>query len=335
MPRPVDGSPTNSLPPVEQTAVRSEKNSKVDRIAKAILIALSAALILGAVGAACYTFAFPLAVTLIVASVALAVLGITIALNKVAHKFPKPLEKAIRKIHATVTELFALVAAIVQYPFSALLKKKITPEAPDQRNVLLIHGYLHNPTAFSYAMPRLKEAGFGNIHTIHLWHPFRSIEHDYAKDVQKKMKEITAENRQKEWILIGHSMGGDVAAQAATTLPDDSVSVSHVVTWGSPLKGAPAAKLAAMLRMGQNAQEMQVGSTFTENLQQNIPTCSATQFSHVASYADSVVPGEYAHLGNDPEHEMVMDDINHIGMLYDPRVIDQTIDWIKPQVDPV
>ena len=314
----------NDLPahpsiPQEST---SKQNLRIQRAAKIVLCLLAGALALGVLALASYTLGYPLVIGLMAGAVALTVLGLLKAINTVAHRLPKPVEKAIHLIHAIVTEIFAVFTVILLYPLQGLFKKKITEKNPDERPILLVHGYLHNGSGWVYMMNRLKHAGFKSVYTVSLWHPFRSID-EYAEEIKLKAEQIQKETGRDDLMIVGHSMGGLVGSKAAANMGN---KVTHVVTLGSPLKGTPV----SILGVGPNVREMGVNSLFVQDLKEKIKEQSAkTLFFEVASTGDGIVPAKYALLGQPKDQQMVLDDIGHMGMLFSPEVADQTIDWLK------
>lgn len=330
MPSPV-GSTNDSpsiipvrLPPVDLV----RRASWVEKAAKAVLYILAAAAVIGAIGAACYVMAYPIAAALVGVAIALAVIGVIKGLNAIAHKLPKALEKTVHLIHAVATEILAFVAVSALYLFQGLFKKKITQGAPDERPILLVHGYLHNRSAWAYTMHRLKNAGFKSIYTINLWPPFGSIERDFSKLVKEKAIEIAKETGRDDLILVGHSMGGDVSLEALTSLdPDSTTRITHVATIASPVKGTPVAKIG----IGP-AREMEKGSPFTQRLQEKVAAHRGTVILNIGSTMDEIVPGKYAFLDHLPDDQkLLLEDVGHVALLGDSRVHDWLIEKLKDQ----
>jgi len=299
----------------KESNVLLEQNDRVQKMAKVVFCLLASAAAFGVAAAICFTLAPAFAVVFAIGSAALAALGIAVGLNCIADRLPKSLRKTVHLVHAIVTETFALLLVGLLYPLQGFFQKKITPAASDERPILLIHGYLHNSTAWIYMMDELKKAGFKSVYTISLWHPFRSIP-EYAALVQEKAKKIVEETGQKNLIFIGHSMGGLVASEAALTITGEDVNVTDVVTLGSPLKGTPLAKIG----LGANARQMQLDSAFSQDLSARILKNEKNiRFFEAASSLDEIVPGKYALLGQ-KGRQLLLNDLGHIGMLFSPKV---------------
>lgn len=284
---------------------------------------LSGSLLASGAYLAVYHFYSPAAWMFFLITVLLALFGLVKMLNYLADFLPAPLKRAIQWIHSMVFEAVAVATTfLLRLPghFS-----KGSASSPDKagRPILMIHGYLHDPSAWVYLKRDLANAGFGPVYTLHLTHPFRSIR-DYAEIVAKKAKEIAKETGRTDLSLIGHSMGGLVSAWYAlkVAVPEKAMDV---ITIGSPLKGTCAANIA----IGPNGREMRRGSDFIRELQKEIGQTDR-KFYHVASMADQLIlPWLSALTGRHPEREYVLDDIGHMTLLLSPRVATQIKTWLE------
>lgn len=270
------------------------------------------------------------------AAVGIAVGGVGY-LNQLAHKgiFPNSLEKAVHALYATIFESFTFVGYALSYFLALFIDKWVTDSsAPtDQRPVLLVHGYLHNASAWTYLMPKLHYAGFGLIYTINLWPPIgRSID-EYAAMVEKKVRSIAAETGQNEVIVIGHSMGGLVGTRAALNLAEEksSIRISHVASLGSPFRGARAAYLG--YPFGQNARDLLPGSEFTQRLQKDLSgeNSAEIKFLEIGSHMDQLVSIDSACLslgGHFERSRKEFKDLGHLALLCSPSVAETLKQWL-------
>ncbi len=302
------------------------ENTRISKIVGFILASSAGA---AAASAICFTAKVSCTIAFLVASVALVALGILVGVNNLANRFfSKSFATVVHAVHAVAMDVLALAAQTLLYPTFALFDKMITPANRDERPVLLVHGYLHNASAWIYAMFRLRSAGFRSIYTINLYHPFHSID-DYAAMVRARAEEIRRETGRDDLILVGHSMGGLVASRAAMDLGGSFAT--HVVTLGSPLKGT----WKAYLGLGENARQMRPNSEYTQKLRDDLAGYESrheTLFYQIASTKDQLVPFESARLPlSDKREEMVVDDLGHSSLIYSPTVMDAVIEKIKPQ----
>ncbi|MDP1607922.1 MAG: alpha/beta fold hydrolase [Chlamydiales bacterium] len=222
-------------------------------------------------------------------------------------------------IYSMSVEAALMLVSFCLYPTFGLLNKKNRRPENTERPILLVHGYLHNASAWLYLTHRLAKEGFGSTYAINLWPPFCSIER-YVELVKDRVKKIQEETGRQDVLLIGHSMGGLVVSQAALDL-----SLSQAITLGSPLRGTPVAYIG----LGKNAKQMHPGSLFTTQLQQKLLNNKTVRFLHVGSKADGVVPEKYAL----PEPSALAEqfsvaDLGHMSLLYSPRIARKILDWV-------
>ncbi len=244
--------------------------------------------------------------------------------NTVAHSLPRPIEVFIHWIHAMSFELLALVGIIV-CRFSRFSKTFHKPVgAGTLKPVLLVHGYCHDGSAWSYLKHQLAKENIGPIYTIDLGFPFSPIR-EYAMKVKEKADQIRQETGISNLALVGHSMGGLVSSLYATDLSPPN-TVTDVITLGTPFKGTHMAKMG----IGPNAREMEPSSELATQLRTKIANEKFSRFYHIASNTDQmVIPPQSGLLKNDLSREFFFEDIGHASMLFSPRVGALISGWLN------
>jgi len=257
------------------------------------------------------------------ATALLAVLGVVKISNRFACLLPESLRQIVHWIHSMVFEALAVLTTFCIRPLGWMSRHRATGCPEKGRPILLIHGYLHDASAWIYLKRSLCKKGFGPVYTLNLVHPFRSIG-SYAKRVAERAAEIAKETGRQDLALIGHSMGGLVASwYAARCAPQGKVS--DVITIGSPLAGTRVASIA----LGPNGREMRRGSGFSQALREEIGKSDSVRFYHIASRTDQlIVPYSSALMGFHPEREYLIDDIGHMTLLFSPRVGERISEWL-------
>ena len=290
------------------------KGFKISAAARVAIIALAVTLTATTVVAIVATVVIPCmlaTVALIVSSVALTILLANELFRRYGHHLPKPVQQFINTVRATVAELFVVIPTSVLFPVDLTRFDPKENVDANQRPILLVHGYLHNSSAWIYHRYRLRQMGYKNIYTINLGHPFQSIE-DYAQKVAEKVKKIEQLTGSKKVALIGHSMGGIVSSYYAMNLaPEDKVT--DVITLGSPLIGTKMAYIG----IGQCAKQMRYKSKFMTELRDKIEKATETLFHNIGSTSDIVVrPTRSAVV---MKHH-VFQSMGHLGYLYSDAV---------------
>lgn len=235
----------------------------------------------------------------------------------------------------TVLEVLAIFTAI----FASLLAfrkenpkslKSTTPGNP-RKATILVHGFLHNRSAWIYLRPQLEsKPDVGTVFTLNLGSPFQTIE-NYAEILRKQVAEIKkmAPDEALEINLVGHSMGGLVSAYYAVDNLEkntqNGVHVVKIVTLASPLQGTPVAYLASWCC--PCAKEMLPGSNFLKNLQENVKKLKEMPVSIVCGIDFMVPPKRSFFEGSQNVHEIPY--MGHMTPLYSKKIAAYIIEGLK------
>ena len=249
-------------------------------------------------------------------------LGLIQAMNRIASYFPQRVATCIHWVHSLTFELFAFIAVFCLRPLHYLPGYRSATGAREGRPILLIHGYMHNSSAWAYLKGWLSQEGIGPIYCLNLGYPFRPIR-DFAEKVRQKAEQIEQETKRSDLILIGHSMGGLIAAWYATQCAPGKVT--DVITIGSPLAGTHMAKIG----LGPNAREMECQSEFLKEFQQAIQKNTFTRFYHIGTKTDQIIiPHRSSILEGSLERQFIVEDIGHLSLLFSSRVARRIHSWL-------
>jgi pimeloyl-ACP methyl ester carboxylesterase len=240
--------------------------------------------------------------------------------------------------------VMALFLALLSYPLGAINfdPKSVQSVQQAKRATLLVHGFLHNRSAWLYLQRRLKSCGrVGPVFTVNLGHPFHSIE-EYTAILQKRVEQIKGlmnlmdlmdgSSSPLELNLVGHSMGGLVSLNyAAECDGNKGVSIAKVVTIASPLQGS---KLAILAKVWSAAgAEMVPGSPFLKALHEKL---KLKQREHkfpiyrIGCSKDLVVSASRTYFPGEA-NDCVFPRMGHFAPLYSPQVAEQIISWLQEQ----
>jgi triacylglycerol lipase len=235
------------------------------------------------------------------------------------------LEKFSSRLMLKCRELFTSLFLTVFYLVNIFKKWQwYLPFKKVRVPILLIHGYMHNKSAWFFHGAMFIKKGYGPIYTINLGWPFNSIE-EFSKKVKKQVDDILKKTKSKHMILIGHSMGGVVASNYVTTLAPKDVYFD-VITIGSPLQGT----LIAEIGVGKCIKEMRRGSPFIKNLNQKILEAKNLNMFNIVSKIDHlVIPYDSGLIASDDSRKYIAKDIGHNSMLYSKKINDQISYWLK------
>lgn len=132
-----------------------------------------------------------------------------------------------------------------------------------RRPVLLIHGWVHNRSAFLLMQRGLRRAGLGPLHTFQ----YPSVTGDLeriAHVLRPEVERIVGRSPQETCVLIGHSMGGLIARQYVQELGGHEL-VDTVVTLGTPHRGT----YTAFFGVGRAVEQCRPGSAYLARLERS------------------------------------------------------------------
>ena len=233
-------------------------------------------------------------------------------------------------VRAALADFVSAIALGVLFPFNEekWLDPKKKEDCKDQTPILLIHGFLGSSNNWIYHRNYLKKAGYGNIFTVNLGDPRKSIE-EYSDIVAKKIEEIKRLTGKQDIVLVGHSMGGLVAQEYLYSHPDELDHVKKIITIGTPLHGTRIGCLASWI--SKAAKEMIYQSDFVEALQKRAKDDSA-RYDAISTETDHIVfPAESA-FGNGENPEPSLEATGHISYLFSFSTAKKLLGFIRKAI---
>jgi pimeloyl-ACP methyl ester carboxylesterase len=233
-------------------------------------------------------------------------------------------------MQALFVEVFAVFLSWLLRPTHWLPSHRRQWGVGTGRPILLVHGYLHDSSAWVYLKRRLARAGGGPVYCWNLPSCFASIE-TFAQAMQGKIDQIARECGRCDPILIGHSMGGLVSLWYATRIAPKG-AIRDVITIGSPLQGTHMARLG----WGLCAREMERGSPFLQRLAVETRANRQIRLYHIATTTDPlIIPYASAlFVGRSPERVCLLEGIGHLSLLFSPKVAVTLTRWVNESMPP-
>jgi triacylglycerol lipase len=206
-----------------------------------------------------------------------------------------------------VHEALAFMATALLYPFGMRRACPRTPRVREQRTVVLVHGYLCNPSIFIPMSAYMRHRGIRQIL------PFA---YSSTQGVERGAIALRAFLRDHvrggEIDLVCHSLGGLVARSYLQEL-GGARRVDRCITLGTPHFGTYNAYWLAN-RVGR---EMRPGSQLLKRLQASQQASGDTRFLSIIGGSDNlVIPRVFAR----HEDEVCVPDLGHMAMLFSPAV---------------
>ena len=232
------------------------------------------------------------------------------------HLEKENMKKIMKYLYASIKDISYLLKRgfILWIPQNFLFPKP--KKDLNKIKILLVHGYGDHESCWYFFRRYLQKNGGDYAYTLNLGLPFSSLT-TYVKCVEKTIEKITDSGDRV--ILIGHSMGGLICSDYATT-ESGRKKVLGVITLGSPLRGSMITHWA----YGVSAKEMKIGSLYIEKLNKKILTTSTVKFFQYFSGEDLIVlPSSHGHsFKNNPTHVVSYEksDLGHLGFLCDQKI---------------
>jgi triacylglycerol lipase len=223
----------------------------------------------------------------------------------------RPASRLVAKEVAAFT-LFSLL-----HPFGWRAQTKRTARRPDQRTVVLVHGYGGNRTSFLLLSVYLRAHGLGQL----LAFDYRSsegIEHA-ARALRDYLRRSVRGGRVD---LVCHSLGGLVARVYLEQL-GGARRVDRCITLGTPHRGTYNAYWLAS-RVGR---ELRPDSAVLERLATSGARGSRVRYTSIVAGADNMVIPRVFAAGDDLVH---VPDVGHLGMLFSPNVFRAVLERLLP-----
>jgi triacylglycerol lipase len=205
-------------------------------------------------------------------------------------------------------ESLAMLAAGVLYPFGLRAPRRRTPRKPEQRTVVLVHGYLANRSTLLPLAGYLRWRGIKQVLSFN----YRSSE-GVERGAIALRDYLRRHVRGGRIDLVGHSLGGLVARVYLQEL-GGARRVDHCITLATPHQGTYNSYWVVS-RVGR---DLRPDSPLLARLAASRDRASGVRFLSIVAGSDNlVVPRIFS------AHEEVVrvPDVGHVGLLFDPGVL--------------
>lgn len=191
--------------------------------------------------------------------------------------------------------------------------------------VILVHGWIHNRSAFLGTSRVLRRHGFRHIHAFD-YNPLTYDIPEVAGMLAGEVERVLAISGADRCMIIGHSMGGVVARYYVQQLGGDR-TVDTVITLGSPHRGT----YAAYLGPGAAAPQMKPGSPLMRMLEE---TARPSDVRWIAVYSDLdllILPAVNAKLVHPAlrAHNIKVADLGHLSLLLSGEVMRVVVEHLS------
>jgi triacylglycerol lipase len=156
--------------------------------------------------------------------------------------------------------------------------------------IVLVHGYVHNRSAFLVMAASLRRAGFEHVHGLN-YNPLRDDIPMIAEMLAVEVERVLGATGADRCMIVGHSMGGIVARYYTQLLAPPGV-VDTVVTLASPHRGTYTAHFG----VGPAAAQLGPRSRLLRRLEESARPTDTRWISYYCDLDVMVTPAASAKL---------------------------------------
>lgn len=249
------------------------------------------------------------------------------------------LSVASRVIFSMCFDALLLPCAGILVLMAKCWKSNFDPIKPDKEQIpiLLLHGSGFNET--EWVVGRLFLKKYGSVFSMNyddalVLHDSSKGPDDYAQgSVRNKILEIKCQTGQNQVIVIGHSMGGLIAADYAENYAqDDKMIIPKIITIGAPWQGAPLAALLSRTCLSKKRLvQMSPESDYLKNLTAKVLESEISGnrlYFNIASTTDPAVPGQYGFITQNPSRIRLFSYLGHYGIVVWPSTWFHVRHWL-------
>jgi len=212
------------------------------------------------------------------------------------------------------SELIALAASSLLYPFGIGASRKRTARRAEQRTVVLVHGYLGNRSSFYPLAAYLKAHGVGSL---------LSFSYSAAHGIERAALELRESLRQRvrggRIDLVCHSLGG-LIARTWLQLLGGARRVDRCILLGTPQRGT----YNAYWLLSRVGRELRPDSALIERLHATRGAAKSVRFSSIVAGSNNIViPRVFCAADED---FVRVPDLGHMGLLFSPKVFREVLD---------
>ncbi len=219
-------------------------------------------------------------------------------------------------------ELSMLIAGLTR-PFAFLCADKIPKKATETVPILMTHGLYHNRTAWLMMKPRLKKAGYSNLHTWS-YNSFTTSFPELVLELRRRILKLYVKNNNQKIVLIGHSLGG-LIIKGAVSDPVVAEKISRIITLGTPFRGSLLAKIA----IGRLGRSLHPESSLFEINHSNSAMKPIPKTAIFSPVDEMVIPWKNLKPLESGWEKLPCSSMGHVAMLYSSQTVSIIVKLIQ------
>ncbi len=234
----------------------------------------------------------------------------------------------VDSFQASVKEVWSHIKALQAYPFGVI---KVGEYAQAHHNahvnprpVLLVHGIVHNRSAFFPLKRKMKSWGFQNVFTMNYNTRHGSLM-GMVEELCEHVQQILDRTGAPQIDIVAHSLGG-LISRYYMSVGEGRGKVKTLITLGSAHHGTGASKLLRPMLSGSISKDLKGGSYFINSLNITSPPRDSKLVSIYSPFDWTVWPKESSRLREVPGQNIKNISVSssgHISLLYHEEVFER------------
>lgn len=232
-----------------------------------------------------------------------------------------------------IREIGANLVALNLYPLG-LTSRHLPGEphpkfAENPRPILMVHGVIHNRSAFVPMIREMKDANWKNVFTINYSTLHGSLT-AMVEELAKRVEQICETTHSPQIDIVAHSLGG-IVSRYYMCLGEGRGRVKHLVTLGTPHQGTDTSFLLRGFTLGALNSDLRKNSYLISLLNETSLPKGARLTSIYSKYDWVVWPRGSCHVEGLPRHSfknVEIEDSSHMSLLYSQKVSELVMDTL-------
>jgi triacylglycerol lipase len=237
-----------------------------------------------------------------------------------------------RIFKGTIKEIGAYLVAAQLYPvgmYEGREKHLKHPRKIKEINpcpIILVHGIIHNRSAFVRLKRRMEKRGWINVFTLN-YSTFHGNIFQMVEELTQKVEKVRKQTGSSQVDIVAHSLGG-IVARTYMSLGEGRGNVRKLVTLGTPHQGTLLSFMAKGLSRGALDADLKINSYLMRLLNQTEIPRSSEITSIYSPFDWTVVPAANGHVTGRPAKKfknIKLDFVGHMGLLYSTESFDAVV----------
>jgi triacylglycerol esterase/lipase EstA (alpha/beta hydrolase family) len=247
----------------------------------------------------------------------------------------KKIDQSRELTRVAAREIGAHLLALNLYPLGLVeeFRRKDQPHpkfATNQRPLLLVHGVIHNHSAFIHMKRGLQTAGFKNVFTVNY-----TTRHGYfpkmVHQLSQRVNEVMEITRSDRIDIVAHSLGG-LVARSYMVNGEGRGKIASLVTLGTPHRGTKLSPLLKTFLGGPLFRDLRVGSKLIEQLNSHSLPRDSKIVSIYSKNDWTIWPQTNCQVDGFPSEAFQSYEVNsvgHMGLLYSSKVLNLVVENLR------